>query len=135
MYVREIYRMERLFLTNVRKIYIMERTMELFSQIVSSEKREYTCQTGQRTQEVWNPVQVSGRGTSKAVSNPGRVGLHKRLMEISKVGNVEDGYCSKPSLPAEYPLYILFKTLSIFTPHSISGYNISWLGQLFKSAF
>ena len=30
-----------------------------------------TDQTGQRGMEVWNQVQVSGRGTSKEVSNPG----------------------------------------------------------------
>ena len=69
-YVGKVHTMERLFATYVRKIYIMERTME-------RTKREQACQTSQRALKVWNPVQVSGRGTSKEVSNPGRVGLHK----------------------------------------------------------
>ena len=43
---------------------------------------EQTGQTSQRALKVWNPVQVSAHGTSKEVSNPGRVGLHVQLMEI-----------------------------------------------------
>ena len=56
--------------------------MKGFSQLGSRANREQTCQTGQRSLNVWNLAKVSGRDTSKGLSNPGGVGLHKRDKEM-----------------------------------------------------
>ena len=83
MYVRKIYGMELFFITYVRKIYIIERMKECFLQIESHAKRRINLSNRLKsTGSLESSPSFWKQALQKKCQNPGRIGLHKRLMEI-----------------------------------------------------